>query len=62
MQLTEFTLQNLRCFASCQRFAIRPLTLLVGENSTGKTTMLGGFQILANYLKGNGVNFNADPL
>lgn len=31
---------NVRCFADDQRVPIRPLTLLVGENSTGKSTVL----------------------
>ena len=33
-------LENFRCFAGRHEIPIRPLTLLVGENSTGKTSFL----------------------
>ena len=49
MPITEFFLKDVRCFASKQRFRIRPLTFLVGENSTGKSTVLGCMQALANF-------------
>jgi hypothetical protein len=32
--------EGIRCFRERQRIPIRPITLLVGENSTGKTTLL----------------------
>ncbi len=35
-----------RCFAGEQRGRLRPITLLVGENSTGKTTFLGCYGAL----------------
>lgn len=34
------SLQGVRCFGERQDLPIRPVTLLVGENSTGKTTVL----------------------
>ena len=61
MNITQFTMEEVRCFAECQQFEIRPLTFLVGENSTGKTTALGCFQVLVNYLKEGVVNFNSEP-
>ncbi len=61
MNITQFTMEEVRCFAECQQFDIRPLTFLVGENSTGKTTALACFQVLANYLKSGEVNFDAKP-
>ena len=63
MSLTQFTIEEVRCFAERQQFTIRPLTFLVGENSTGKTTMLACFQVLADYLnlEKSGVDFNRDP-
>ncbi|MCE2396914.1 AAA family ATPase [Candidatus Poribacteria bacterium] len=61
MNITQFTMEEVRCFAGHQEFKIRPLTFLVGENSTGKTTALGCFQVLANYLGGESVHFNSDP-
>ena len=46
----EFIIGNVRCFAEEQRVPIRPITLLVGENSTGKTTFLGGYRVLSEML------------
>ena len=42
----ELTLQDVRCFQGEQRGTLRPITLLVGENSTGKTTFLGCYRVL----------------
>ncbi len=61
MNITQFTMEEVRCFAGHQQFDIRPLTFLVGENSTGKTTMLACFQVLANYLTDGEIDFNAEP-
>ena len=73
MELVEFSLRGVRCFAKRQNFRIRPLTFLVGENSTGKTTALGCFQVLASCLSngklladggmfvGGDVDFNREP-
>ena len=61
MNITQFTMEEVRCFAERQEFEIRPLTFLVGENSTGKTTALGCFQVLANYLIRREVDFNSPP-
>ena len=61
MKITQFTMEEVRCFAERQEFNIRPLTFLVGENSTGKTTALACFQILANYLSEGGIDFNSPP-
>jgi len=46
----EFLLTDVRCFEGEQRARIRPITLLVGENSTGKTTFLGCYSVLAQLL------------
>ena len=40
MNITQFSIEEVRCFAERQNFEIRPLAFLVGENSTGKTTAL----------------------
>lgn len=50
-----------RCFGEEQRATIRPITLLVGENSTGKTSFLGGYRALDQVLSGSAVNFNKPP-
>ena len=61
MKITQFTMEEVRCFSERQTLEIRPLTFLVGENSTGKTTALACFHVLANYLRGEGVDFNSHP-
>lgn len=61
MTITQFTIEEVRCFAGRQRLEIRPLTFLVGENSTGKTTALACIQVLADYLKNGTLDFNSDP-
>ena len=43
---SEFMLTDVRCFAGEQRARLRPITLLIGENSTGKTTFLGCYNAL----------------
>ena len=43
---TELILRDVRCFEGEQRSQLRPITLLVGENSTGKTTLLGCYAAL----------------
>ncbi|MDE0466678.1 MAG: AAA family ATPase [Candidatus Poribacteria bacterium] len=61
MSITQFTMEEIRCFSDRQTLEIRPLTFLVGENSTGKTTALACFHVLANFLRGDGVDFNSNP-
>ncbi len=63
---SEFLIQNVRCFEGAQRARLRPITLLVGENSTGKTTFLGCYRVLHRLLSehghfGDGVDFNQAP-
>ena len=64
----DFVIENVRCFAGEHRVPIRPITLLVGENSTGKTTFMGCLHAAINlvfpshkHLAGNGAGFNAPP-
>ena len=38
--MNQVTLENFRCFGDRQRARLAPLTLLVGENSTGKTSFM----------------------
>jgi hypothetical protein len=42
----DLIVQDVRCFQGEQQGSLRPITLLVGENSTGKTTFLGCYRIL----------------
>ena len=55
-------LENVRCFAKRQYFPLRPLTILVGENSTGKSTFLAMLAYLSNAdYPGVRPNFNVPP-
>ena len=61
----ELILQDVRCFQNEQRGRLRPITLLVGENSTGKTTFLGCYRVLHRMLSRLGIgeflDFNEEP-
>ena len=60
--VTKFTLKDVRCFAGEQSIDIRPITLLVGENSTGKSTVLGCYDALSQLIRGrHAINFNHTP-
>ncbi len=63
MDLRKLILEDVRCFGGRQEFDIRPITFLVGENSTGKSTALGCFQIIHDFIFGNeiGLDFNVEP-
>lgn len=68
IKINKFLLTNVRCFRGEKNFNIRPLTFLVGENSTGKTTVLGCLQSLADiiglkygYPDSGYFHFNRDP-
>ena len=63
---SEFLLEDVRCFRGEQRARLRPITLLVGENSTGKTTFLGCYSVLRELLmggwgSGGRLDFNREP-
>ena len=65
--IDEFILEDVRCFRGKHHFTIRPLTFLIGENSTGKSTVLGCFHALMNsyhysaYPTFQRINFNIEP-
>ena len=58
-------LRDVRCFQGEQRGTLRPVTLLVGENSTGKTTFLGCYGVLHRMFSQSyfdpGPDFNEEP-
>ena len=45
--MNEIRLKNFRCFRNEQTARLAPLTLLVGENSTGKTSFMAMVRILS---------------
>ena len=63
MSIRKLILEDVRCFAGRQEFEIRPITFLVGENSTGKSTTLACLQTLNDFLRLSrpGLDFNAEP-
>lgn len=61
---TDLILQDVRCFEGEQRGRLGGITLLVGENSTGKTTFLGCYRALHQMFHGfsyGSADFNEDP-
>ena len=60
--INEITLENYRCFHTKQVAPMAPLTLLVGENSTGKTSFLAMIRVLWDCIYGLGMpDFNEEP-
>ncbi len=48
--IDKFAVTDVRCFEGEQQAVVRPITLLVGENSTGKTSFLGCFRVVSELL------------
>ena len=60
--MNEITLKNYRCFHSEQTAQLAPLTLLVGENSTGKTSFMAMIRVLSDIARGSrNPDFKDDP-
>ena len=55
------TIENFRCFREKQTARLAPLTLLVGENSTGKTSFLALLRALDDLTHGPIPNFKRPP-
>ena len=55
------TIENFRCFREKQTARLAPLTLLVGENSTGKTSFLALLRALDDLSRGPFPNFKRPP-
>ena len=59
--LRQVTLENFRCFREPQMARLAPLTLLVGENSTGKTSFLALIRALAAIVSERMPDFKEEP-
>ena len=60
--MTDITLKNFRCFGNEQTVPLAPLTFLVGENSTGKTSFMAMIRALWELaVDGREPNFNRPP-
>ena len=55
------TIENFRCFGEMQTARLAPLTLLVGENSTGKTSFLALLRALDDIAHGAMPDFKRPP-
>ncbi len=60
-QPAELILKDIRCFEGEQRGLLRPITLLVGENSTGKSTFLACFSVIHRMFSGFEYGFDDSP-
>jgi len=49
MEVNEIRMKNLRCFPEVKS-TIRPITVIVGENNTGKTTFLSAYKLIYDLL------------
>ena len=47
----EIRLSNFRCFRAEQSVRMTPLTFLVGENSTGKTSFLAAMSVISDFIE-----------
>ncbi len=52
MKINKIRMKNLRCFPSAEGL-IRPITIIVGENNTGKTTFLSTYKLIHDLLCGD---------
>lgn len=53
--------ENIRCFASRQEARLAPLTVLVGENSSGKSTFLALVRLAWDVAMLQPLDFNEEP-
>ena len=47
----ELTIKNIKTFEKEQKLKLAPITLIYGENSSGKTTLLKTFDIVHNIFR-----------
>src|SRR5579872_7307568 len=58
----KLTFEGIRCFVTKQEAVLRPLTLLVGENSSGKSTFLALCRIACEFsAPKTSISFNVPP-
>lgn len=60
--MDELIIEGVRCFRERQEVPLRPITLLVGENSTGKTTFLAMARLARDMCEAKPpLDFNEEP-
>ena len=62
MMIQKLTIENLKCFSEKTEINLAPITLLYGENSGGKSTVLQALSLLKEiYINGKESGLNAIP-
>jgi hypothetical protein len=59
--MRKLIVENLRCFHGRHELELRPLTLLVGENSTGKSTILAALRTAESLGRAPEASLNEEP-
>jgi hypothetical protein len=60
--MNTLILENFRCFQDYHEIELKPLTLLVGENSSGKSSFLAGIKLAYQIPQyGTDLDFNEEP-
>ncbi len=60
--MDKLILENVRCFHGRHEIPLAPLTILVGENSTGKSTVLAAARLAWDIRRGvESPDFNEEP-
>ncbi len=60
--MNQLIVKNVRCFYECQSVPLKPVTILVGENSAGKTTFLALSRVAWDIFDGGlTTDFNKPP-
>jgi predicted ATPase len=57
----EVRFKNFRCFKDTGPLKLKKITLLVGENSSGKTSFLAGLNHISGLLSNEDINLNSPP-
>ena len=59
--MDRLIIENVRCFRGKHEVPLAPLTILVGENSTGKSTLLAAARLAWDLGERSELNFNEEP-
>lgn len=59
--MDQIIVEGVRCFRNRQTIPLKPITLLVGENSSGKSTALALIRIAWRLCRGATAEFNEEP-
>lgn len=60
--MNAICIENLRCLTDAGLLEIKPITLLVGTNSSGKSTLLRTFPLLRQSIKASIEGRSCEPI